>query len=329
MHIKIFSNIQDIEPYMTQKLYQGTSLSSLQADCPDYHIVVEQNEVVARCSVWYHNTIKGNNGESIGVIGHFEALYEAGADAVLKQACQLLKEQGCCAIIGPMNQNTWKKYRFVTASNGAPPFMLEPQNPPEYPHYFKQAGFFEYATYLSAIEKKFDEQPQKCDEILLSLQQNDIRIETLDMARFDEQLEMIYELSLDCFQQNLFYTPLEKESFLQQYLSIKNYLIPELIFFAFHKEKPIGFFFAIPDYNQKAYQENVDTVLFKTIGVLPEYRQNKIGSAFIELAKTKAKQLGFQKVIYALIYSENVSQKLTSEATSFRTYTLFRKEIKE
>lgn len=228
--IKEYSVFQSLVPFMDHKLYQDFSLQALMADCPDYHIVIVENEPIAYCSVWYSNTVSGKNGEKIGAIGHFEAINEVGAKAVIEQACVLLKKHGCVAVVGPMNQNTWKKYRFVTESNGLPPFLLEPHNKMEYPNYFIGSDFYEYATYYSTIENPIMFHEEKCNTALSALKQEDIYIETFDMNRFDEQLDLIYELSLACFERNLFYTPLDKESFRQQYLVYKNYLIPELIF---------------------------------------------------------------------------------------------------
>lgn len=325
---KVFSELTELNQFANQKLYQSFPIEAIISDCPDYHIAVEDNgEITARCSIWYNNTVQGEHDEKVGTLGHFEATDGMSAKAVIEKACEILKRENCVVVLGPMNQNTWKKYRFVTSMNDYPPFLLEPTNPIEYPQYFIDNGFKNYATYYSTLESPIQYDEEKCSRLLKRLSEENINIKIFDLTQFDEQLDIIYDLSLQCFQNNLLYTPLEKESFKQQYLAYKSYLIPELIFLAFENEKPIGFFFTIPNYNQKAYQDKIDTIIFKTIGVLPEYRQKRIGSAFFELARKKALELGFESSINALMYQENVSMNFSPNAQVIRTYNLYRKEL--
>lgn len=326
--IKNHSELQELSEYMTQPLYQNTSITALLADKPDCHLLIKEAAyITAHCSLWYSEPFIENRNKKMGIIGHFEATSQTNAHLILKQACSLLRQHGCSAVIGPMNGNTWRKYRFVTQTNGNPPFLMEPQNPTEYPEYFRSFGFSNYASYYSTLETPIEYDENACNATLAKLKQDGIYLETLDMNHFEQQLDIIYELSLVCFKDNLFYTPLEKEDFYQQYLSFKDYILPQLVFFAYQDDKPIGFFFGIPDYNQKAHQKKIDTVLLKTIGVLPQYRQKRLGGLMISLAKQNAIQLGFQNAIYALMYQDNASRKFGQHVSPLRTYSLFYKEL--
>lgn len=322
--VKQTAQIADLAALMGSGVYAETKIESLCADSPDFHVVaVENNLPAACCSVWHSETV----GENLAAIGFFRANGEKAARAVLEKAEELLKAEKVLAILAPLNKNTWKSYRFVTKTDGRPPFLLEPQNPPEYPEFLRSCGFAEHEEYYSALEEPILLDEKKLSGTLSSLADKGIKIRRLEMESFEKELDIIYSLSLVCFKDNLYYTPLERESFAAQYTAYKKYIVPKLVFFAFDGEKPVGFLFTIPDYNRLSYGESADTLILKTIGVLPEYRGLGLGGALINLARKEGIRLGMKRAIHALMYSENISRKFNPSAGIFRTYTLFRKEL--
>ena len=51
-------------------------------------------------------------GEKIGVIGGFRATSATATSAVLARAGEQLRAQRCTLAVGPMDGNTWRRYRF-------------------------------------------------------------------------------------------------------------------------------------------------------------------------------------------------------------------------
>src|SRR5262245_39955865 len=80
--------------------------------------------VAARCGLWFRQP---------GVVGHYFAASAAAGEAILAAACERLRGQGCTQAIGPMDGNTWERYRLVTERGDEPPFFLEPDNPDDWP----------------------------------------------------------------------------------------------------------------------------------------------------------------------------------------------------
>lgn len=328
--LKILSsnNISEIEKYLEQEIYKDFSTLVFTSTQADFHIIYEENgKIFARCSVWFSNAPKGKNGEKIGTIGHFEALNQEFANAVLEKACEVLRENACISAVGPMDGNTWRRYRFVTYSDGSTPFLLEPYNCLEYPVWFEDFGFRPEAQYFSKrskIKGDFGDNSKR----ILELEKKDITIKPLDMQNLDAQLDIIYEISAVSFSNNLYYTKLDRESFKKQYYAYKDYLIANLILIAFDKDTPIGFVFLIPDYNEMKTKSKVETVIAKTIAVLPQYRQIGLGNAMLNLAYSNCTNLGFKDAIVALVYSDNVSAKLIDKDFDYnRKYTLYIKDL--
>ena len=328
--LKVLSkdNIDEAEKYLDQKIYSGFSIEGFIGSQADFHIIYEGEEtILARCSVWFTHAPKGKDNIKIGTVGHFEAQNQESAQAVLEKACQLLKEKGCESVVGPMDGNTWRRYRFVTYSDGSAPFLLEPQNPAIYPDWFKAAGFCEESQYFSK-RSQIPTNLEKCSNLLLDLEKQNITLRSVDMSNLDSELDKIYDISAVAFSNNLYYTEIDRIEFKKQYYAYKDYLVSELILLAFHNDKPIGFVFLIPDYNEMKTKGKVETIIAKTIAVLPEYRRIKLGSAMLKDAYRRSVKLGFKDVIVALVYDENVSANLIDKDFDHnRRYTLYIKNL--
>src|ERR1700677_660183 len=110
---------------------------SLIADAPDAHWVLidASDRIAARCSLWWRR-VPSHGDQTLGVIGHFAAADSASGVELLRHSCAQLAAKSCTLAVGPMDGNTWRRYRFVTDRGNEPPFFLEPDNPDEWPRYF-------------------------------------------------------------------------------------------------------------------------------------------------------------------------------------------------
>src|SRR5215469_11915876 len=113
-------------------------------------LLADGDNIVARCSLWWQGT-PPHDGHRLGYVGHYAATDSAAARDLLGLACERLAEQGCTLAVGPMDGNTWQRYRFVTERGSEPPFFLEPDNPDDWPRQWTDFGFTPLAQYYSAV----------------------------------------------------------------------------------------------------------------------------------------------------------------------------------
>src|SRR5258708_2255008 len=85
----------------------------------------------ARCSLWWQQT-PFFSGHRVGLIGQYAAADFSAARALLDYACNQLQQHGCTLAIGPMDGNTWRRYRLVTDPGTRPAFFLEPSHPADW-----------------------------------------------------------------------------------------------------------------------------------------------------------------------------------------------------
>ena len=288
----------------------GFDSALLQSDCPNAHIALYGADN-ACCSVWW-------GAAPQGCIGHFFADNNAAAEVILQEAIKLLANNNCKEILAPMNGNTWREYRYAVLGADKPRFLMEPPLVLGREKFLINAGFSLSDSYYSY------------DESLENAQENPpdipggITLRSLDITRLEQELEGIYGLAITAFSQNPYYSPVSREVFVRQYLAYEKMLLPDLILIAEDNGRTVGFLFCIPDFLQG---ERPDTILLKTIAVLPEYRSCGLGGCMMETAKHRAAQIGFARCIYALVYEKNASRKFCRGAELLREYSLFRRTL--
>ena len=327
MTIKHILNSVDLEPYLNSPLYKGFTKERLEKEAVDEHLLfLESGMPKGRCSLWWQDTPEYKQHD-LGLIGHYAVESDEAAHVLLQQALSTLSNKKCTLAVGPMDGNTWRSYRFVTHGD-APPFLLEPSNPAAYPLQWQTAGFESLADYFSALQVALPENPD-LETKLKGLEKSDIRIRSLDKHHLDVELSRIFDLTLKSFTQNFLYTPLGKLEFLAQYQQILPYVLEDLVLIAEHNDETIAYLFALPDLAQQQRGEKLDTFIIKTLVTHPRYTGQGIASALTALVMQRAKTLGFQKVIHALMISDNHSRKISQhyQQEELRRYTLYAKDL--
>lgn len=283
----------------------------------------KRGQIVATCSVWLKNTPLDIEGNAVGTIGRFYANNENNAHIVLDKAINIIKEEGCKTVVGPMNGNTWNPYRFIVESNGAPRFFLEDYNPLEYPKWFQAAGFHVSAEYFSK-EQSLINNALKLEKLYESFNDKGFSLRCLSDQNFEHDLETIYEISKICFENNYLYSPIDKQCFKEKYRKLQPMIIPELIRIAYCESDPIGFLFVVPN----LFDTFNKTIVAKTIGILPGFRNQGVAKYMLYDTFRKAHAMNFERAIVAYIYADNISRKLLDEdAVIIRRYQLFERNL--
>ncbi len=285
--------------------------------------VFDVDGATARCSLWWNNTPR-LDGYRLGLIGHYAANSAEAARRLLAQSCRELAAHRCTLAVGPMDGSTWRQYRFVTDRGSEPPFFLEPENPPEWPQHFVESGFAPLANYHSSIIHDLDEDNVKARRAGDRLNRLGVKLRSLDLARWEEELKAIFEVSTASFSKGFLYQSCAEAEFLAQYQSIRPFLRPELVLLANHGSRVVGFVFAIPDVRQGA----IDTAILKTLAIVLDPAYAGLGGYLTQETHRVARQLGFRRMIHALMHEANPSVNISARyGKPFRRYTLFARQL--
>jgi GNAT superfamily N-acetyltransferase len=292
---------------------------------PDASVLaVRQGSLVARCDCWWRARAARDGGRPrTGIIGHYAAVDPQAGQAVLRRACELLEAAGCANAVGPMDGTTWRRYRFIIERGNEPTFFLEPDNPGDWPEHWSSAGFSTLATYTSAVTHELDVDAACTSGALARLSSAGISIREFDSTQPDAELRRIYRLATVTFCENLLYSPIPEDEFLEDSRALLPILRQELVLLAERDGVPVGFLFAVPD-----VLGSPDTMIIKTTAVDPRASGQGVAGALVALVHRRARQLGYRRAIHALMHETNVSRRISDRyARTFRRYALLSKAL--
>lgn len=295
---------------------------------PDAHWAVCKSGVLqARCSLWWRHAPPMASGKA-GLIGHYAAADDDSAAALLRRACLQLAEQGCTFAIGPMDQNTWRDYRFIVDEGDRPRFFLEPDTLPRWCEQVRSNGFAEIAWYCSAVVEDLTVRCPRLPRVRERMEANGIRMRTLDKRQLESELKQIFAVVQNAFQNNPFYVPVSEADFLDMYRPLQHTIPTDFILLAEHQEKVVGFIFAVPDLLQAKRSGMVDTVIAKTFAVLSDPTYAGVGQVLLEEVHRHAADAGFRYAIHALVRESASMMRIVNRyGIVFRRYALFGKAL--
>jgi ribosomal protein S18 acetylase RimI-like enzyme len=296
----------------------------------DALLLVETGGIPTARAALYWRSVPQIPGERVGLIGHYAASDDDAAE-VLSAAKAELARRGATLLVGPMDGSTFRGYRFVTQRSfdgvTRPRFFTEPDNPDAWPAHFIAAGFVPYAHYVSAVGAlpETDTWPAKLADPVAAAR---ISLRPARLDAFEEEVDNLYELVMRSFRQNLLFAPIARSEFVAQFAPLRAILAPGLVWIAERPHtdgvEPVGFVLCFPDAAQAQRGEPIDTIVVKTLAVLPEVGGLGLGGLLTAQAQNSARALGFRYAIHALMHEGNVSRKISSRyAALMRRYTLF------
>lgn len=288
------------------------------------NITIEMSDELytAKATCYFEGTPEVD-GKRIGTIGDLEVNNTNLGIELLNKCEEILKEKGCKLIVGPMNGNTWKKYRTLTYTTDEPKFVLENVNPIEHNEIFIKSNFEKMYTYTSTKGKIDDYIKSKYeDKLETKAKEQNIVIRPFNKANYIEDLKKIYKVARTSFYKNPFYTPISEEEFLAQYIPYISIFDEDLILIGEKEGNPVGFIFALPNYDK-------ETIVVKTGAVLTEYQKIALGNTLLSELHDKAKEKGYVNWIFAFMYQNNTSQKSAKRHNTrlIREYALYAKNI--
>lgn len=294
---------------------------------PDAQLVVptDGEAIAARCSLWWRQ-VPAFAGHRVGFIGHYAAADTAAVTAMLRAACDELAVRGCSLAVGPVNGSIWRRYRAITWRGHLPTFFLEPDNPDSWPEHFAAAGFSPVATYHSAFDAQLRPSYPVTDPISAALAADGVTLRGIDLDDFDRELRAFYSIVEASFGDSPLYTPTTEAAFVAQYRSLLPFVEPELALLAIRDGRPVGFVFTLPDV---AHTEQPDTVIIKTMAVLPELRGRGLGVLLGGRCCEAAHRLGYRKAIHALMHDASTSRRISSTfGEVMRRYAVFGRTLR-
>lgn len=259
-----------------------------------------------------HRSVPSWNGLRTAAIGcgSFDDV-QAGTD-FLRAACDTLRAQGFAAVVGPMDGNTWGRYRMAVWSDGSPAFAMEPGAGPHDRAAYEAAGFAVAEEHVSATAAVGSRGWGTAGA--------DLTVSCWDGANPRALLADAHQAVMTAFRDTAFFTPIPQRAFLDAYLPLLGRADPRFILAARNGAgTPVGFTFAFPD------PFRTGAIVLKTYAGLVPGAGRRMADRIHELAG----EAGYSEVVHALIRrgiaSEAQSRKFGSQV--IRRYWLMGRRL--
>jgi L-amino acid N-acyltransferase YncA len=208
------------------------------------------------------------------------------------------------------------------------PFFLEPDNPDDWPDHFRGSGFRTLANYVSETNSRIAARQPELGSLRQKMAQLGVSVEPISSTDSAGDMEGIYRVICESFRNAFLYTTLDQESFRQMYAPLLQQVDPRLLLVARHEGRVVGFVFAPPDYLQQGYQGRIDTIVIKTVAILPHERYRGLGRLLIVDLLRNALDMRYTTAISALMQTDNRSQEISSAcAQPMRRYELLARSL--
>ncbi len=212
----------------------------------------ESGKLVGRVAAFINRKKAFTYSQPTGGMGFFECINNYEAAVTLFDRCkEWLQARGMEAMDGPINFGENDNFWGLLVEGFMPQSYGMNYNPPYYRQFFEQYGFkpyFEQVTNHLDYTKPFPERFWKIAERVSRNPEYNFRHFT--WAEADKFIADFIEVYNDAWQHHENFTPIQEKVLREELTQVKDLMVPEFIWFAYHNDEPIAFEVMFPDFNQ-------------------------------------------------------------------------------
>jgi hypothetical protein len=290
------------------------------------------------------------HNDGVGFYGFFECIDDQSiANTLFDTAAAWLRARGFDTMRGPMSPSVNDECGLLIANNGTPPSLMMPYNFSYYEALHERYGFTK-AKDLLAYEGGSGEAsaPERFLRIgRRALERNGITLRTLNMKRFDAEVELIKKLYNSAWEKNWGFVPLTDAEIDHLAKQLKPIVEPDLVIFAERGSEVVGFAVSLPDFNL-ALLHNRSGRMFPGIlkvlwharkihrsrvmllGVIPEFRGRAIDAVLYHRTWENSVKHGMPRGEAGWILEDNALMNKAATELGFRvskTYRIYDKPL--
>ncbi|MEQ1565021.1 MAG: N-acetyltransferase [Myxococcota bacterium] len=279
----------------------------------------------------------------LGFFGFFEFRNDPEvARALLQAALGFLSEKGMKLAKGPYNFSTNHEFGLVIDGFDTDPCIANPHNSAYYQGIYEQIGLRKaidwYAYWLdkgpiptgvNAISERFMKRhPQ-------------VTLRKLDAAKFDQEVELFYEIYNDAWENNWGHVHLDHDEFLFQVNAMKPVVNADLCWFAYVGEEVAGVAITLPDFNQVAKKMNgsifpfgwwhyltgrgrIDALRVFVLGIKQKFQHLPLGAPLYIKTWEEGMKLPIRGAECSLVVDDNHKMRGALEKLGGRIYKTYR-----
>jgi len=280
--------------------------------------------------------------DNVGFFGLFECVNDQNvANVLFMKAEEFLRENNLKLMRGPMNLSTNEECGFLYDGFDTPSMIMIPYNPAYYNDLTESFGFKKVKDLYCFLADIPDILPKKIERIAQFAEKQGIRARAIKLKNLKQELYAFMDVYNEAWAQNWGFIPITKEEIDYMAEKLKQIALPELVIVAEKNGNPIGFFGAIPDFNEvlrkikgkltplsilKAlyYKRKIQSIRLLLFGVKREFRHKGVESIMLKQAFIGSRKYRFKKVEFSWVLEDNYETINLTQILNARRYKTLR-----
>jgi GNAT superfamily N-acetyltransferase len=314
----------------------------------EYFLARRDGRVAGRIAAIHNRLHNETHGDKVGFFGFFECEDDPeSAAALFDAAASWLRPRGLDTLRGPASFSMNDEMGLLVDGFETPPTLMMPHNPRRYVPLVEGLGFVK-AKDLIVFQRLATALPQRlADGAVLLEKRYKIRVRSLDMKRFDEEVGVVKKLFNAAWEKNWGYVPMTDHEIDHLAKQLKQIVVPELVLFAEREGQTIGFAVALPDLNVALRQNRsgrlfpgilkvlwaarkLDRLRILLLGALPEWQGRGVDALLYKNVWENAVRKGYHWGEAGWILEDNlpmVNGLVRMGFEAYRTYRVYDRAI--
>lgn len=312
-------------------------------------LAYRDNDVVGRiAAILDENHNKGHN-EKIVFFGLYESFNDLETAAgLLDKVTEWGRERGMEVLIGPMNLSMNDECAFLLEGFDSPPVIMMPYNPPYYLELMEKCGLVKAKDLYAFFMTKDHKTAERVKAIVERARKEiNVKLRTINMKNLAEEVKKIQLIYNNAWEKNWGFVPWTENEMSHMVKKLKQIADPKLVILAEDKDKPVGFAFGLPNYNEVikrmngrltplgiikffVYRKKIKGMRGVVFGVLKEYRLTGLSYLLYSELEKNAKEEGYEwgETSWQLEDNEAINKFTESIGGKiYKKYRIFEKRI--
>ncbi len=249
--------------------------------------------------------------ENTGFFGMFECIDNLEVSTLLLNAArQWCENRKMDRIQGPLNLSTNHECGLLVENFDDPPVLGMPYNPPYYSNLFLHWGLKKLKDLIS-FDLRITQVPEYLDRaVSLIRKRNRFSIRCLQMDRFDEELDLIWEIYNSAWETNWGFVPMSHREFVYAAQDMKRVVDPRLCYIADVNGEPAGFSLTLSDINQALKPMKGKLFPFGWLKFILGKREINRSRVITLGVKKKYQRLGIDAFFYHATYKQLIEMNI-------------------
>jgi len=313
-------------------------------------ILHQKNQVVGRIATIIDYDFIKHEKNNTGFFGFFECINDVNvANALFKTAEDWLKTHNIKKMCGPINGRIDLGSGFLIKGFNSPPYLIAPYSPKYYATLAENYNMEKSRDLISYELDITQPIPPSLLKTVKKCKKQKVTYRKVSRLHLKKEMMLFHKMLITEFAEHWGFTPVSLKELHSRHgiKQLKWIVVPKLFLIAEIEKTPVGFRWAMPNYNQLFKEFNgklgiteivkfvsnlkkIDQGKFVILGIEKEHRGKGIGSFLNYYALLEMKKRGYKKAEYGWIEESNIASKKAGEKLGgklSKIYRVYEKEI--